>query len=358
MAPHPPENSLPASKPSLPKPKFRLHLDDLRHSGTNSFLSLVPDPLLTLEKALQSIVEYLYTVPSEEEDNNDKLPSTVCPPTISTIPSFIPSIPPTQSVTLILRDFDGLAYTTGNEFDKEIHVALSYVQYCTTSQDPAGELAGVLTHELVHCFQHTSPRQLSPTHNDGAYSHGNGDGNGYDNNVNAPRPPGGLIEGIADFVRLKAGLSPPHWKKPTSSNERPAKWDQGYQHTAYFLAWLEDVRAGAGAIALVNDRLLRVGYHTGESGNNNGDNGSSGVDDNDNNQNSHDDDSNRTAHQDSRESPDYASRRGYLSFSPKEDFWHSMFGVGVLHLWEEYGEYLDRSNGGADNGGNWEIELL
>ena len=33
--------------------------------------------------------------------------------------------------------------------------------------------------------------------------------------------PGGLIEGIADFVRLRDGLSPPHWEKGGEH------WDEG-----------------------------------------------------------------------------------------------------------------------------------
>lgn len=46
------------------------------------------------------------------------------------------------------------------------------------------EIKGVLVHEMVHTMQF------------------NGKGT----------CPGGLIEGIADWVRLRAGLSPPHWK--------------------------------------------------------------------------------------------------------------------------------------------------
>ena len=96
-------------------------------------------------------------------------------------------------------------------------------------------------------------------------------------------------------MRLKAGLDPPHWKRPTSSNDRGAKWDQGYQHTAYFLAWLEDVRIGTGAIGMLNDRLLRVGY-VGDEGKREGEG---------------------------------------------NGFWKALFGAGVLELWEEYGRYLD-----------------
>jgi hypothetical protein len=43
----------------------------------------------------------------------------------------------------------------------------------------------VLTHELVHCYQWDAEGTC----------------------------PGGLIEGVADWVRLNCDLSPPHWKK-------------------------------------------------------------------------------------------------------------------------------------------------
>ena len=290
MSSSPPANSSEnASEDELPKSKFRLHLDDLRHPGTGSFLTLVPDPLLTIKTALRAIVKHLYTAPPPGGDSTSP-------------PSFIPSVPPTKSVTLIVREFGGLAYTTGNQSDKEIHLSLNYIQSCTRSKDPAGELNGVLTHELVHCYQHTRPASEQAPEGEGS-------------------PPSGLTEGIADFVRLKSGLKPPHWKRPLSSGERPTKWDQGYQHTAYFLSWLEDVRAGAGSVGAVNDRLLRVGYVQGLD-NHVALEGSEGV--------------------------------------PEKSFWQYIFGVGVLQLWEEYGEYLDRSGHDEPGGenGNWEIELL
>lgn len=183
-----------------------------------------------------------------------------------------------------------MAYTTGTDLDddhKEIHVSLPYVQHCTSGasakDDPLHEILGVLTHELVHCYQHTAPPGSSL------------------------RPPGGLIEGIADFVRLKAGLAPPHWKKPTCAAERPSKWDEGYQHTAYFLAWLEDVRVERGFVGVLNDRLLRVGY----------------VDKSE------------------------VSRVG---------FWEDLVGARVEDMWEEYGQFLDRKEGKSQ--GNWEEEIV
>jgi hypothetical protein len=279
--------SSPKPEPELPKPKFRLHLNDLRHPATLSFISLVPDVASTLDAALNAIVRHLYTPHSFSPNNASTAPAKY------PRPSFVPCIPPTRSVTVLLRVIGGVAYTTGIELDddhKEIHLSLSYIKSTAEKNpDPAAEITGVLTHELVHCYQHTAPKGQE--------------------NASVPRPPGGLIEGIADFVRLKAGLEPPHWKRPASAKERPSKWDQGYQHTAYFLAWLEDVRVGKGAVGMINDRLLRVGY---------------------------------VGEEEECEKKDTRS------------FWRALFGKGISELWEEYGEYLD----GCRNSGNWEDEII
>ncbi|KAJ5351429.1 hypothetical protein N7452_000403 [Penicillium brevicompactum] len=271
----------PNVNPGIPQPKLRLHVEDLRHPASSVFLAFIPDVASVLDRALANIVEYLYT-----PNNNPKAPPGQ---------KFTPSLPPTRSVTVFLRDYSGVAYTTGTELDdahKEIHVSLPYVQHCTSGasakDDPLHELVGVLTHELVHCYQHTAPPGSSV------------------------RPPGGLIEGIADFVRLKAGLEPPHWKKPTSAAERPPKWDMGYQHTAYFLAWLEDVKAGKGTVGRLNDRLLRVGY-IGEE--------------------------------------EKDGKKGAVGF------WKGLLGAEIAELWDEYGRYLDHS-AGTKSHGNWEEEIV
>ncbi|KAJ5902001.1 hypothetical protein N7495_002529 [Penicillium taxi] len=254
----------------IPRPKLRLHVQELRHPASSAFLALIPDVASTLDTALGNIPisTPVHTIANQAGS---------CFSTLL--------FPPTRSVTLFLRDFEGVAYTTGSDLDddhKEIHLSLSYVQHCTDASakaDPLHELVGVLTHELVHCYQHTAPPKPSAEENE-----------------TVPRPPGGLIEGIADFVRLKARLEPPHWKRPQSAAERPSQWDAGYQNTAYFLAWLEDVRVGLGAIGMLNDRLLRVGY-VGES-------------------------------EDER-------------VQGHSGFWNGLFGVEVAELWDEYGHYLD-----------------
>ncbi|KAG5969208.1 hypothetical protein E4U57_000075 [Claviceps arundinis] len=184
----------------FPLPKLRLKVKDLGHPGASLFFSSI-QPTKTLTRAATNVLRLLYHDPSD--------------------PSTTP--PPTRSVTLIIRDMSGVAYTMGTDLDndhKEIHLALSHI----TDTDRAltcSEITGVLTHELVHCLQWNAQNTC----------------------------PGGLIEGIADWVRLRCDLAPPHWKKVV-----PEKWDAGYQHTAYFLDYLEH-RFGSGFVRRLNEKL-------------------------------------------------------------------------------------------------------
>lgn len=75
----------------------------------------------------------------------------------------------TQQVTLIVESMDGVAYTSADQ----IHLSANYVQ--GYSGDVKKEVTGVLYHEMTHVWQWN--------------------GNG--------QAPGGLIEGMADYVRLK-----------------------------------------------------------------------------------------------------------------------------------------------------------
>ncbi|QSZ34059.1 hypothetical protein DSL72_005639 [Monilinia vaccinii-corymbosi] len=192
------EESIKATK--FPLPKLRLEIRDLNHAGSQTFLTAVV-ATEALPTAVQTVLTLLYESPHS--------PTT--------------TIPPTRSVTLILRSMDGVAYTTGSELDndhKEIHFSLDYINSIAPERKKL-EIMGVLTHEMVHCYQ-------------------------YDGFSTCPS---GLIEGVADWVRLNANLSPPHWKK-----EAGGKWDAGYEHTAYFLDYLEK-RFGRGTIRKLNEKL-------------------------------------------------------------------------------------------------------
>ncbi|CAK7202439.1 hypothetical protein SEUCBS139899_005162 [Sporothrix eucalyptigena] len=202
--------------PAYPKPKLRVEIRDLNHEGADVFLGAV-NLSAVMQQAVGNVQHLLYGRNAWYAD-----PAT--------------HIPPTRSVTLVLRDMDGVAYTTGSELDndhKEIHFSLRYIAGIKPRKERAtAEIAGVLTHELVHCYQW--------------------DGRGT--------CPGGLVEGIADWVRLRCALSPPHWKREPAAIGR---WDGGYQHTAYFLDYLER-RFGDGTVRRINEKL-RLDHYDGKT---------------------------------------------------------------------------------------------
>ena len=198
----PASTTLPIRKHRFTTPKLRVHLNDIAHDGSSVFLSNIKGNE-DLEQQVQNVLNLLY----------DNSPDSIQPGT--------------RSVTFVLRPYQGLAYTTGIDLDedhKEIHINLDYL--AKLKGDPRHEILGVICHELVHCFQWAAEGTCN----------------------------GGLIEGIADYVRLNAGLSAKHWRQ-----EAKGKWDGGYQHTGYFLQYLED-RFGSGTIKKINQGL-RVGKY-------------------------------------------------------------------------------------------------
>ncbi|KAG6652528.1 uncharacterized protein LOC122311704 [Carya illinoinensis] len=125
-----------------------------------------------------------------------------------------------SKVSLFIDDMDGVAYTSNNE----IHVSAKYINGHTGNLK--GEITGVFYHEMTHIWQWN----------------GNGEA------------PGGLIEGIADFVRLKSGYIPSHWVQPGQGD----RWDQGYDVTARFLDYCNDLRNGF--VADLNKKMIN-GYN-------------------------------------------------------------------------------------------------
>ncbi|XP_057788198.1 uncharacterized protein LOC131005313 [Salvia miltiorrhiza] len=124
-------------------------------------------------------------------------------------------------VSLFIDDMDGVAYANSNN---EIHVSARYIN--GLSGDVRREITGVLYHEMTHVWQW------------------NGSG----------QAPVLLIEGIADFVRLKAGYAPAHWVGPGGGD----RWDQGYDVTARFLDYCDGLRSGSFVAEL--NKKMRGGY--------------------------------------------------------------------------------------------------
>ncbi|KAI0274967.1 plant basic secretory protein [Gloeopeniophorella convolvens] len=193
MAPPPP---LPPRR-DWPIPTISLQIDDLSHPGSKLFLSSV-DPTQVIHDAVVAVLQWLYVTP-------DDAPKDV------------------RTIQLIVRPMEGVAYTTGSETAKEIHFACQHIVNC--ADRCADEICGVLTHEVVHCFQYNFQGSC----------------------------PSGLIEGIADWVRLRAGFVPPHW---TAGGKR---WDAGYQVTGYFLQWLTE-RYGEGVVQEINGTMKDAPY--------------------------------------------------------------------------------------------------
>ncbi|KAG8364226.1 hypothetical protein BUALT_Bualt19G0106200 [Buddleja alternifolia] len=90
------------------------------------------------------------------------------------------------------------------------------------SGDVRREITGVIYHEMTQRWQWN--------------------GNG--------QTPGGLIEAIADFVRLNVGYAPSHWVSPGLGD----RWDQGYDVTARFLEYCDGLRSGF--VAELNKKMI------------------------------------------------------------------------------------------------------
>ncbi|KAJ3143110.1 hypothetical protein HK100_010693 [Physocladia obscura] len=128
--------------------------------------------------------------------------------------AFEDEYPPVQTLKVVVAAFDGVADTSGTKTDKTLRLSASYFTHARHT-DLDHELHGVIVHELVHVLQYDGSIDAGATAN------------------------GGFIEGLADYVRITAGLAPGHWRpesQPPASND---KWDRGYEHTAYFLRWVD-----------------------------------------------------------------------------------------------------------------------
>lgn len=226
--------SKPQKQKLCPNAKLRLHIDDLTHPAIPKFTKVAPLSTL-IEDAIKHVQAHLFTPRSPNHE-------TWKPQEV-------------RSITLFVQPMDGVAYTTGTELDeahKEIHLSLDYLQarieqfYGDANSDKANpkadasfihELCGVVTHEMVHAFQHNACGTC----------------------------PGGLVEGIADYVRLKSGLGAEHWNPwPAGKRTRGEKWDAGYQTTAWFLEWVEDNIGGEGAIGRLNEALRKDEWDEGK----------------------------------------------------------------------------------------------
>jgi hypothetical protein len=158
-------------------PEVEVIVEDPASEGAKRFAEKVPDPAALVRESAQKVCAVLYTSADEVPDN--------------------------AQVRLYIESFDGVAFAVSGG----VHFSTDYL--AGYGGDLEQEIRGVLVHEYTHNYQY----------NDG---------------------PGGLVEGIADFVRYRAGYVP-------LGNRRPGgNYDDAYQTTAFFLDWLDGEHAGFG----------------------------------------------------------------------------------------------------------------
>ncbi|PKI38781.1 hypothetical protein CRG98_040822 [Punica granatum] len=118
-------------------------------------------------------------------------------------------------VTLIVESFreagiEVYPLEVASTIDNYIRVNSDYIQ--SFEGDALREFEGIMYHESTHVWQWT--------------------GNG--------QAPQSLLNGIADYVRLKAGFPSVNWGERGSGDS----WDQGYEVTAYFLEYCGGLKGG------------------------------------------------------------------------------------------------------------------
>jgi hypothetical protein len=152
-------------------PEITLQNDDPNGAGA-PFDEAVPDAEALMLEITTELCEILYRSPDE------------------------PRTP--DSITLHVYSFDGVANAGGENINLSTRHLANYDGAALLE-----EITGVLVHEATHLYQY----------NDG---------------------PGGLIEGIADYVRIEAGHHSLNRRNPGGN------WDDGYTTTGFFISWLDD----------------------------------------------------------------------------------------------------------------------
>ncbi|KAJ3174536.1 hypothetical protein HDU87_007128 [Geranomyces variabilis] len=206
---------LPIPDPALPA--FSLTFEESR--GTILFMKTFPLAFETLAEACSLVLKHLY-------------------PAASPLPSI-------TAVSLHVRPFEGVAHTAahivrraedpmeGNHITAEIHFSSEYIASLPKrlgSDDVRLEIMGVLVHEMVHVWQCYMEDQQSDDDEPAEASEAS---------TKTPRPPHWIVEGVADYVRFRAGYPAKHWHRGAGG-----RLEDGYERTGFFLDWVEEKWAG------------------------------------------------------------------------------------------------------------------
>jgi hypothetical protein len=158
-------------------PEIEFQNDEADGDGA-MFDEVIPDAVATMKEVACRVCTILYRDPDEVTRN---------PPTIR----------------LRIYDFDGVANAGGGN----INFSTRHIANYDEPEDARFEFVGVLIHEVTHLYQW----------NDGG---------------------GGLVEGMADFVRIRAGHHRMSRRSPGGA------WTDAYTTSGFFFSWL----AGPGGL--------------------------------------------------------------------------------------------------------------
>ena len=160
-------------------PPFTFHNED--PAGAEVFTDEVPDVEAWYRDIARRVCAYLYKTAEEAR--------------------------PVDSVALFLRNCPGVAAKWGDR-DINVEICTPHLQNVKNQgRSVKDEVTGIMTHESTHGFQ-------------------------WDDKPDS-NPPGWIIEGIADAVRLKADYIAPDFLRTGGS------YTNAYKTTAFFLVWLE-----------------------------------------------------------------------------------------------------------------------
>jgi len=138
--------------------------------------------------------------------------------------------PPTRVSIVFSQSMNGVAATGGNKIRCAARWFRSNLQ---------GEGKGAIFHELVHVVQQYGQARRS--------------------RPDAPRAPGWLVEGMADYLRWFQFEPQSHGAEITKRNFERARYDGSYRVTANFLDWV--ARKYAADIALQLNAAIREGRY-------------------------------------------------------------------------------------------------
>lgn len=166
-----PTSCLPAFE-GVCKPIINFENQDPGNSG--NFDAVIQDVQAEMQDAICTVCSILYRTPDDLPRMHD-------------------------TVNFIIDNHDGVAYAGGNS----IHLSTGHIQNYGDPESAYVEFKGVMVHESTHLYQ-----------------------------VNGGNSDGALIEGVADFVRVRAGYYGPGRCGGGDS------WDGAYTISGCFFSWL------------------------------------------------------------------------------------------------------------------------